>query len=476
MNTLTKATLALLPLALLAAGAGAAHHLGAFREVPPGVLVGDRVIDSETPLGVWLDEQRNLLATREIVISDGEGFDRVELGTLGVELDVAALMHDVRERTAVPLLAQPTLLRDARAGEVSFPLKLRVDTAKAAMFLARYADAVHRAPINARLDLMSHARHDDIPGAELDLQATIARLSELPHVDGALLEIATKPIPASFRSEHIASVDVSKVLASFETTFAIWGKNAGRAENVRVAAKRIDGWLLAPGETFSFNDVVGPRTLEAGFTFAPEIVGDELETGVGGGTCQVASTLYAAALYGALDIVDRRNHGRPSAYTLLGLDATVAYGKVDLKLRNSFAFPLIIHAYFPKPTVLRVELLGADPQAKVAYSHAINNSEDFFRRLTYKPQLKPGEMVLHQKGMRGHEVVSRVVTTWPDGRRDERFYFSGYRPVPEVFWVGRDFDESQLPELPEGVNRVERRGMRRNMSSRAAPSTQQENG
>jgi vancomycin resistance protein YoaR len=459
MKSLIKATFALLALAVVGGTLGAAHRVGVFQELPPGVRVDGRVIASDQPLGVWLDEHRKALLTREVIVSDGEGYARVPLGELGVELDVGAMMRVVRSRAEAPPGQIFNVLLAAREGEIDVPLEFRVDHAKAEMYLAKLAPSVQKAPINARLDLMSHERINDVPGAELDVEATISRLEGLPHNEGDVLSLATRPVKAPFTSADIANVDVSKVLSAWETNFTLWGVGAARAVNIATAAKHIDGWVVAPGETFSFNQVVGPRTLEAGFAHAPEIVGDELEMGVGGGACQVASTMYAAALHGALEIVERHNHGRPSSYTKLGLDATVAYGKVDLQFRNTLPFPVILHAFLPKPTTVRVEILGADPVAKVTYVYAINKSDDFFRRLTYKPSVPAGKMHLHQKGMRGHEVISRVVTTWPDGRVTERSYFSGYRPVPEVFWVGRDFDEGQLPELPDGAARIERKGV-----------------
>ncbi|RYE88759.1 MAG: hypothetical protein EOO75_12955 [Myxococcales bacterium] len=273
-----------------------------------------------------------------------------------------------------------------------------------------------------------------------------------------MVEVAERSIPAAFRLKDVLNIDVSKVLASAESTFSLAGTGAGRAVNIEAAARRLDGRVIAPGELFSFNEVVGPRTLEAGFTYAPEIVDEELETGVGGGTCQVSSMVHMAAVHGALDVVSRIGHSRPSAYAPMGLDATVIYGQVDLKIRNPFPFPLIVHAFLPKKTQVRVELLGADPQATVRYSYGISKSDDFYRRITYKPTLSDGRVVLHQKGVKGHEVTSNVLVTWHDGRVTERSYLSNYRPVPEVFWVGRGVEETSLPELAEGVTRVQRRG------------------
>jgi len=256
----------------------------------------------------------------------------------------------------------------------------------------------------------------------------------------------------------LAQVDVSKVLSSFETSFG--GTGRGRAVNIAKAAEYLNGLVIGPGQTISFNEVVGNRTTERGFVMAPVIRDDELEPGLGGGTCQVASTVHAAAVYAAMDVVQRRSHSRPSGYAPLGLDATVIYGEVDLKLKNPFATPLILHAFLPTPTKLRVEFLGRDPVAKVEHTYAVIRAHDFYRRVWTKPFLQPGKTLRRQKGKKGYDVVSVVKIAYPGGRVEEKRYFSGYRPVPEVFWVAPDADLAELPELPDGVERVEVNGVK----------------
>src|SRR5262249_28583373 len=157
------------------------------------------------------------------------------------------------------------------------------------------------------------------------------------HDDEETIDLVTHTVPARVTSADLVKVDVDKVLSSYETIFATFGVGVGRSANIQNAASKIDGTIVPPGQTFSFNDLVGPRTLENGFAVAPEIMGDEMTTGVGGGTCQVSSTLHVAALYGALEIVERQSHSRPSAYTQMGLDATVSYPTVDLKVRNTMS-------------------------------------------------------------------------------------------------------------------------------------------
>ncbi len=465
MNTATKLGVGLLALAVGGGVAGAVtlHRHGVLDEVPTGFRVGGRVVNRGAALGDVIAAEQRRRSEQAVTLALPGEFRRVTLAEVGVSVDVAATLAAARQRLdASPgALGWWHLAQAASEGEVDVPLVWRLDEAVAAPFVASLAPSVHRDPQNARLDLMHHERVADVPGAELDPAATIERLRGLGQVSGELVEVAERPVQAAFRIADVVNIDVSKVLATAESTFSLAGTGAGRAVNIATAARKLDGRVIAPGEVFSFNDIVGPRTLEAGFTYAPEIVDEELETGVGGGTCQVSTMVHVAAVNGALEVLTRLGHSRPSAYASMGLDATVIYGQVDLKIRNPFAFPLIIHAYLPKKTQVRVELLGADPQATVKYSYGISKSDDFYRRITYKPELSEGRVVLHQKGVKGHEVTSSIVTTWADGRTSERSYLTHYRPVPEVFWVGRGVDEATLPELAEGVTKVQRRGFKR---------------
>jgi vancomycin resistance protein YoaR len=270
-----------------------------------------------------------------------------------------------------------------------------------------------------------------------------------------VVDLPAKTLPAAVTEEMLSSVDVTKVVSRFETVFSPYV--VGRSANVARAAGLLDGLIVPPGHVLSFNEVVGPRTLERGFHLAPEIQGDEMTTGVGGGTCQVSSTLFAAALLGAMEIVDRKGHSQVSAYTKMGLDATVAYPLVDLKIKNSFTSPVMIHTTFPKKGTVAVEILGGDPVADVTYAYGVARAEDFVRRITVKSYLKPGTRIRRQKGGRGYDVTSVVNIKWRDGRTEQRTYFTGYRPKPEVFWVSPGYDENELPPLPDHAKGVEGR-------------------
>ncbi|MCC6216812.1 MAG: VanW family protein [Polyangiaceae bacterium] len=435
--------------------AGARHAFPSGRSLP-GTWIGDAVQPSDEPLEAWLARRAAAAGAREAWLATDRGWVRTSWAELGIELDVESTAAAARghARAGAPLARAARAWRARRGRERLDPI-WRVDRAVARAAVERVAPLVRRDPVDARLDLTAHRRVDEEPGAVLDVEGTIAALERLVPADldePLVVEVATASVPAGVTSAMLAAVDPSVVLSQFETSFG--GTGRGRAVNIARAAAYLDGTVLAPGARFSFNETVGARTIERGFTWAPVIRDDELEPGIGGGVCQVASTVHAAAVYGGLEVLARRSHSRPSSYTRLGLDATVIWGEVDLVLRNPHPAPVIVHAYLSTPTTLRVELLGAPPPAKVEYSYGVARTHDFYRRVTTKPWMRD-RTLKRQRGIRGLDVVSVVRVILADGRAREHRYFSEYRPVPEVFWVGPDAAPAGLPELPEGAVRVE---------------------
>jgi vancomycin resistance protein YoaR len=134
--------------------------------------------------------------------------------------------------------------------------------------------------------------------------------------------------------------EVRSLLASYSTSFSLRDRN--RVHNIRLAAKAIDGLFLLPGDTFSYNTTVGPRRRSRGFRTAPEIVRGELVPGVGGGICQVSTTLYNVALLADLEVTRRHHHRFPVSYVVAGRDATVSDGGLDLRLRNPHDAPIVL--------------------------------------------------------------------------------------------------------------------------------------
>lgn len=144
-------------------------------------------------------------------------------------------------------------------------------------------------------------------------------------------------------NNSIASEAFPDTLSTFTTYYST--SNTARTTNLILAAEKINGTVIMPGELFSFNNVVGARTIEAGYQDAAMYVDGEVVDGLGGGICQVTSTLYNACLYANLEIVSRSNHQFIPSYVSGSLDATVVYGAIDYTFENNRDYPIKINCY-----------------------------------------------------------------------------------------------------------------------------------
>lgn len=179
------------------------------------------------------------------------------------------------------------------------------------------------------------------PGRALDKDAAAAAVKQLKEGGGAV-EI---PFDASYPAvteDVLAQKLFNATIGSYSTNYG--SSNANRCANIANAASKINGKILMPGEVFSFNETVGPRSAANGFYTAKEYVDGQTVDGIGGGTCQVSSTLYNAVLYSDISIISRTNHMFPVSYCPMGQDATVSDTGVDFKFVNSMDYPIKISA------------------------------------------------------------------------------------------------------------------------------------
>jgi len=146
-------------------------------------------------------------------------------------------------------------------------------------------------------------------------------------------KLKVKAVKASVTAAQLETQGIKELLISFTTKFD--AGNVPRSSNIRLAASIIDGTLLPPGATFSFNDIVGKRTEERGFKEAGVYINGKVDTGIGGGICQVSTTLYNAVLLVDLQVIERSNHSLTVPYVPLSRDAAVSWGSQDLKFSNN---------------------------------------------------------------------------------------------------------------------------------------------
>lgn len=219
------------------------------------------------------------------------------------------------------------------------------------------------------------------------------------------------------------------VLGSYETRYNTQRRSRDRVNNVELAARHLDGTVIAPGEVLSFDAVVGPRTRAAGFRDAPVLAGGEHHLGMGGGVCQVASTLHAAALYAGLAIVQQHVHSLPSTYIDPGLDARIADGTSNLEVRNTTAAPVLVRARAVRG-VVHVELLGSTTPAQVTISSEIE-AVPAGEQLVIDSTLAPGVRIVDDAG---HDGLRVLRTRTIDGRTERRAFL--YPAVDAAIRIG----------------------------------------
>ncbi len=176
-------------------------------------------------------------------------------------------------------------------------------------------------------------------GYTLDWDAAVAEIVDADY--GQQLSIAMTPIAPELTKAEVEAVLFRDQLSSFSTPHTA---NSNRTHNLSLACEAIDGTVINAGETFSFNNVVGERTASKGYREAIVYVGTESKDEVGGGICQVASTVYDAALYAEMEITSRACHTFFVTYVEGGLDATVYWGSLDFCFRNNTKYPIRVNA------------------------------------------------------------------------------------------------------------------------------------
>ncbi|WP_207726836.1 VanW family protein [Anaerosolibacter carboniphilus] len=245
-------------------------------------------------------------------------------------------------------------------------------------------------------------------------------------------------IPVEVASPRITSESLSfiqELLGEYTTQFTAGNKN--RTQNIALASKTINGTVLMPGEIFSFNEKVGPRTESRGYQNAPVIFKGELVDGLGGGICQVSSTIYNAILLSNLNIIERINHSIPSTYVPKGRDATVSYGVLDFKFQNILSQPIYIESYI-RGNLLIVKVYGQKVDNKVV---KIESRQDEVVKRTvevkFDANMYQGEEKVEQEGRDGYKITTYKIVV-ENGVEIERKQISKdyYKPQKQIIVKG----------------------------------------
>lgn len=225
---------------------------------------------------------------------------------------------------------------------------------------------------------------------------------------GDVIKVPAKITQPKVTSEQLHSEILAHELGKYTTDYS--SSSNDRAYNIKLACEKINGYVLAPGDEFSYNDVVGPRTVERGFRIANVYVGNTVQPGIGGGICQVSSTMYNSVVFADLEITARRNHTLPVSYVPLGRDATVSYGATDFKFKNNTNYPVEIRAIAEngRNTVI---IVGTDEhperEIKIVTSQTGTSSPKVV--VEKDPELPEGEIKVESAGTNGSSHISYKV-------------------------------------------------------------------
>ena len=231
----------------------------------------------------------------------------------------------------------------------------------------------------------------------------------------------------------------------------IYGGDPNRIHNVQLVARLIDGKLIAPGATFSFNAATGARTADKGFREAPVIINGELTTGLGGGVCQVSTTVFNAAYEAGLKITERTNHALYISHYPQGRDATVNYPDVDLKFVNDTPHWLLLRTYVGSYS-LDVDLYGAPLNRRVVSDTRplVTTGPAPLQRLP-DPSLFVGQTSVEESGSPSLSTsVERKVYTASGALLYDNTWYSSYRGETRIVHVGTKPRPKQPPKKKKG--------------------------
>lgn len=403
---------------------------------PVRVTVGGHEVD----LGRDLHAQavaigRTFLRERVTLLTPEEPVERSR-HALGARFDVARLERLLRE-AADPGSAMRRLHAQQFAGRpLELPMPVSVDGDVLFDLLLQLKDDLDRRAEDARVDTETRLLRPHRDGLEVDVWATLEAIERAHRTGASRVELVAERTPARRTVEDLHEVRMDAVLGTFETRYDSTAKAKDRTFNLKVAASRIDGLVLMPGEVFDFNEIVGERSEANGFRVAPVIAAGELVDGIGGGTCQISGTLHGAVFFAGLPILERHPHSRPSFYIKLGLDAAVSYPNLNFRFRNDRDFPVVI-GFRVEGGIARATLWGAEHGDMVSFVRRIDETMPFEEREVEDPSLPSGVRVLSQRGIPGFRVSRwRVIRDLETNQAVRERMEDVYPPTTQIWRVG----------------------------------------
>lgn len=401
-----------------------------------------------------------------VVLNLGEENRYVKYGELGIKLAESELLSEIwyygRSATAedpdLQVLARYEEILNLEKNPVAVKLKYKYSKTQIEANLKTILADIIQEPVSAKATSFDESSlrfkiTPEVVGRSVDFKAAAEAIIE--HLDNRESGGNRVEIKTAVSYPEIKAVDLDKqVHLLSEATTKVYSQHEGRMNNMYIAAKRVSGQILQPGEVYSYMSALGPITVANGFENASVLIGGEYIDGIGGGLCQPSTTLFQAAATAGLTITDRRNHGLVGQYFNPGMDAMVSTAQ-DLKFRNDSKQPVaIIMKVSTKAVTVRIYgntkpknvtiKLSAEQIGQVVPPGATVYIED--------ETLSPGKIVRENKASAG-TTWQTYLNFYQDGKfvRKEKLWRSRYNPRPETYRVAKGFIPAGFPGATEPV-------------------------
>ena len=452
-------------------------------------LKTDRVTEKTTFAGLKASYQVEEAAGRAYAVGrSGTIFDRIYdiaeagFGSVSIDMPVTWSKEQIEgftggfyDKTLIKVKEPDVLIQDGRVTVRSGAHGESIDRNKLASEVESLIKEVKGGVISAdvlmtppnRLDVDGLVKQIDREPADAGFKVENGNAEVVPHIVGMKINRAVlssvaaeleknenleRVLPVEFIQPKITTDDAyarlfKDELAYMSTHFSTSTVNdKNRGENIKLAISKINGKILAPGETFSFNAVVGPRTAEGGYQEAHTYSAGKVVDGIGGGICQVSSTLYNAVLKADLNVVERRNHMFTVGYVPYGQDATVSYGTTDFRFSNSSKWPIKLVAGINKNNNVYFSFLGTneEPEKKVIITNQTVKKTPFTIKYIDDPKLAEGKQTVLQEGKEGYVIDTfKTIKVGDKVISQTKLHTSKYQPLVQEVLRG-----TKKPDTP----------------------------
>lgn len=323
----------------------------------------------------------------------------IEKGNDGIEVNSEQLknniLEDIKNRNANEIQA------DTTARKIDIPVN---EKKASAIDIDKIYSEVHCEPKDAYYETDPFKIYKEEDGVDFAISVDEAK-EKISSEDKTEYRIPLKLTPAKKTINDIGTEAFPYKISEFPTRYD--ATNINRTQNLSLATGKINGTVLMPGETFSYNQVVGKRTIDAGYKDAKIYENGKVVDGLAGGICQVSSTLYNAVLLANLEIVERTNHSFTTSYVKAGRDATVVYGVKDFQFKNNRNYPIKIEGSVGSGILtFKIHGIKEETEYEVKIVPYTTGTIPYTTQTITDTSLQPGETVIEQSGHAGCKVTT----------------------------------------------------------------------